>query len=205
MSANGSAIESADVVEPYGLRRIWLCLVSLGVALIILGFAAIGAPVVATFTTVTVFGILLLFGAAVELVSMVWVRRWRSFLHHLLSGLLYGFLGLVLLDRPALGAAGYTLLMAVFFVGAGVARVVFALSHRFPGRGWTIVSGAVSVFLGVLIWRELPEAALWVIGTFVGIELVFNGVSWLMLGFAVHNLPRPQPAEGTGADRFARV
>ena len=62
MSANGPAFKSTGVVEPQGLRRIWLCLVALGVALIVLGFAAIGAPVVATFATVTVFGILLLFG-----------------------------------------------------------------------------------------------------------------------------------------------
>jgi len=205
MSADGPASVSTGVVEPQGLRRIWLCLVALGVALIILGFAAIGAPVVATFATVTVFGILLLFGAAVELGSMIWVRRGASFLHHLLSGLLYLFLGLLLIDRPALGAAGYTLVMAVFFVASGVARVVFALAHRYPGRGWTILSGAVAVLLGVMIWRDLPEAALWVIGTFVGIELVFNGVSWLMLGMAVRGLLRPQPAETAGADRLARV
>jgi uncharacterized membrane protein HdeD (DUF308 family) len=205
MSANGPDFMSPGVVEPHGLGRIWLCLVSLGVALIVLGLAAIGAPVVATFATVTVFGILLLIGAAVELGSMVWVRRWGSFFHHLLSGLLYLFLGLLLVDRPALGAAGYTLVLAVFFVASGVARVVFALGHRFPGRAWTVLSGAVAILLGVMIWRDLPEAALWVIGTFVGIELVFNGVTWLMLGLAVRNLPRPQPAEPAGPDRLARV
>ena len=45
-----------------------------------------------------------------------------------------------------------------------------------------------------MIWRDLPEAALWVIGTFLGIELVFNGVTWLMLGLAVRNLPGPVEA-----------
>jgi len=69
---------------------------------------------------------------------------------------------------------------------------------RAPGRGWTILSGAVAILLGVLIWRELPEAALWVIGTFVGIEFVFNGVTWVMLGLAVRKLP-PGPAGATQA------
>lgn len=188
---------------PQHLRRIWGCLVALGVSLIVVGLAAIAWPVAATFTTVTVFGILLLVGAAVELGSMIWVRRWGTFFHHLLSGLLYLFLGLVLLDRPALGAAGYTLLLAIFFVASGVARVVFALNNRSPGRGWTILSGAVSIVLGVLIWRELPEAALWVIGTFVGIELVFNGMTWLMLGLAVRRLPAP--TENRIANETARV
>jgi uncharacterized membrane protein HdeD (DUF308 family) len=184
--------------DPRHLQPIWGCLVALGIALIVVGFAAIGAPVVATVTTVTIFGILLLVGAAVELVSMIWVRRWGSYFHHLLSGLLNLFLGVVLLERPTLGAAAYTLLLAVFFVASGVARVVFALAHRYPGRGWTILSGAVAVVLGVMIWRELPESALWVIGTFVGIEFVFNGVSWLMLGLAVPNLRESVESRMTG-------
>jgi uncharacterized membrane protein HdeD (DUF308 family) len=169
------------------LRASWGWFVALGVALILVGFAAIGAPVVATFTTVSVFGVLLLVGGMVELGSMVWVRRWGTFFHHLLSGLLYLFLGLVLVERPGLGAAGYTLVLAVFFVASGIARVAFAVSHPGPGRGWTILSGFVSFCLGVMVWRDFPESALWVIGTFVGIELVFNGVTWLMLGLALRN------------------
>jgi uncharacterized membrane protein HdeD (DUF308 family) len=192
MSEHNAWAPSADAGPP-DLRRIWGCLVALGVSLVVLGFAAIGSPAVATLATVTVFGVLLLAGAAVELVSMIWVRRWGSFLHHLLSGLLYLFLGLVLLERPGLGAAAYTLLLAVFFVASGVARVVFAAAHKYPGRGWTILSGSVAILLGVLVWRELPESALWVIGTFVGIELVFNGVTWLMLGLAARSLPGPVP------------
>jgi uncharacterized membrane protein HdeD (DUF308 family) len=182
---------AADAVP--SLRRVWGCLVGLGISLVVLGFAAIGSPVVATFTTVTVFGILLLAGAVVELASMIWVRRWGSFFHHLLSGLLYLFLGLILVERPGLGAAGYTLVLAVFFVASGVARIVFALGHRFVGRGWTIFSGIISLALGVMVWRDFPESALWVIGTFVGIELLFNGMTWLMLGLAARRLPEPLP------------
>ena len=182
------------------LRANWGFLVALGLALVVVGFAAIGAPVVATLTTVTAFGILLLIGAAVELGSMVWVRRWSTAFHHLLSGLLYLLLGLIMVERPGLSAAGYTLVLAVFFVASGVARVAYAVGERAPGRGWTILSGAVAILLGVLIWRELPEAALWVIGTFVGIEFVFNGVTWVMLGLAVRKLP-PGPAAGAPAGR----
>lgn len=188
---------------PERLRASWGWLVAFGTLLVLVGFAAIGAPVVATFTTVTLFGILLLVGSAVEIGSVVWVRRWRTFVHHLLSGLLYLFLGLVLVERPGLGAAGYTLVLAVFFVASGAARVAHAVGDRAPGRGWTIFSGVVSVLLGVMIWRDLPESALWVIGTFVGIELVFNGMTCLMVGMAVPNLPGP--AELRPPDQMARV
>ena len=184
------------------LRRNWGCFVAIGLSLMVLGIAAIAWPAAATLATVTVFGVLLLVGAAVELVSMFWARQWGGVFHHLLSGLLYLFVGLVLLDRPALGAAGYTLVLAVFFVASGVARTVFAIANRFPGHGWTIFSGVVSVILGVMIWRDMPEAALWVIGTFVGIELLFNGMTWMMFGFAVRKLP--EPLESRISDRMAQ-
>jgi uncharacterized membrane protein HdeD (DUF308 family) len=186
----------ADLAER--LRDIRGLLIAFGIALILLGFAAIAAPAVATFTTVTVFGILLVVAGVVELVSLIWVRRWGTFFHHVLSGLLYLLMGDILLERPGLGAAAYTLLLAVFLVASGVARVVFAIGHPGPGRGWTILSGVISFALGVMVWRDFPESALWVIGTFVGIELLFNGMTWLMLGLAAGKLPRagatPEPS-----------
>jgi uncharacterized membrane protein HdeD (DUF308 family) len=47
-----------------------------------------------------------------------------------------------------------------------------------------------------LIWRDLPEAAFWVIGTFVGIDLLFNGLSLVMLGMALRNIPAGQGEPG---------
>ena len=171
------------------LRRNWGWFLALGVVLILLGVAAIGYPVVATLATVELFGVFLLVAAGVEFVSAVWAGRWGGFFPHLLCGLLSLFLGVLLVDRPGLGAAGYTLVLAVFFVAAGVLRIGHALSRRFSGWGWTLLSGAVTLLLGVLIWRDFPVSALWVIGTFVGIDLVFNGVSWVMLGLAARTLP----------------
>jgi len=50
-------------------------------------------------------------------------------------------------------------------------------------------AGAVSTVMDPVsgIWRQLPEAALWVIGTFIGIDLMFVGWSWLMLGMALRH------------------
>jgi len=49
--------------------------------------------------------------------------------------------------------------------------------------------------LGVLIWRGWPDTGLWVVGTFVGIELVLCGWTWVMLGLAVRSTPtEPKPA-----------
>jgi uncharacterized membrane protein HdeD (DUF308 family) len=163
--------------------------IALGILLIVVGVLAIGYPIAATVATVEFFGVLLLVAGIVEVASIIWARRLGSLLQRIVVGLLYLFLGVVMLDRPLLAATGYTLVMAVFFAAAGLFRIAFALSRQFSGWGWVVLSGSVSLFLGVLIWRELPEAALWVIGTFVGIDLLFNGWTWVMLGLAAGTIP----------------
>jgi uncharacterized membrane protein HdeD (DUF308 family) len=175
--------------ERHALRGNWGWFLALGALLIFAGLLAISFPVVATLTTVEVFGIVLLCCGVVEIVSAFWARRWGGIFLHILIGLLYLFVGLFLVDRPGLSAAAYTLLLAMFFVAGGCFRIVVALSQRFSGWGWVVVSGGVALLLGILIWRDFPEAAFWVIGTFVGIDLLFNGFSWVMLGLALHSLP----------------
>lgn len=188
----------SDVTEElHHLRRNWVWMVVLGAVLMLVGVAAIAFPGLATLATVKVVGVCLLIAGGGEIASGVFARRWGGFFLHLLCGLLYLFFGVILLDRPGLAAVGYTLVLAFFFIAAGAARLVFALGNRFHGWGWAALSGAVTLLLGVLIWDELPEAAYWVIGTFVGIDLLFNGLSWVMLGLAVHSIPAGHaPAAG---------
>jgi uncharacterized membrane protein HdeD (DUF308 family) len=192
--------------EATSVRGHWGWVFFLGIVMILVGVLAIAYPVAATLTTVKVFGFLLLFGGLIDAAGAFWVGRAGGFLLHLLCGVLTAFLGLILLDKPVLGAAVYTLVLAVFFVATGLFRIVLALSHRFSGWGWVALNGAVGLFLGVLIWRELPEAALWVIGTFVGIDLLFNGLSWVMLGLGLRTVPRsaatpaPPPTQPLGAE-----
>ncbi len=40
-----------------------------------------------------------------------------------------------------------------------------------------------------MIWRQWPLSGLWVIGLFVGIQMILNGWSLVMLSLAVKNLP----------------
>lgn len=182
---------SSTTDELLDIRRYGGWFLAVGVGSLLLGLLAIGYPVAATLVTVEIVGVFLLVAGGFEFAGSFRARRLGSFLLHVLCGLLYLFLGLVMIDRPALGAAGYTLVLALFFVASGVLRVTLALGLRFSGWGWVLLGGVISLILGVMIWRELPVAALWVIGTFVGIDLIFNGVSWVMLGMAARSLPDP--------------
>lgn len=196
---------SALADERDALRRNWYWFLILGVALILLGIFAISYPAAITITTVEVFGFLLLAGGVFEIASGVWTHRWGGFFLHLLCGLLYLFVGAVLLKHPVETAVWYTFFMAVFFIAAGLVRILSSLFHRFSGWGWSLLNGVVTLLLGLMVWGDMPSAALWVIGTFVGIELLFNGWSWVMLGLAAKSLQVPATTRPAGSDGLARA
>ncbi len=71
----------------------------------------------------------------------------------------------------------------------GIFKIVAALSYRFAAWGWSLAGGIIDVILGVMIWQEWPASGLWVIGLFVGINLLFRGVNWIALGLALLATP----------------
>jgi len=176
--------------RPEDLREIWAFLVGMGVGLMMLGAAAIGSAFIATLATVLVFGILMLLGALFQVVTALWGRTWRGFFLHLLGGVVYLIVGVFIIDRPVEAAMGATILVAIGLLAGGILRIVMSLVDRFDGWGWMLVSGVVSVLLGTAIWRQWPLSGLWVIGLFVGIEMLTSGFSWLMLGLAVRSTPK---------------
>jgi uncharacterized membrane protein HdeD (DUF308 family) len=172
------------------LREIWAFLVGMGAALMILGAVAIGSSFITTLATVVVFGILLLLGALFQMVTAFWGRSWRGFFLHLLAGVLYLVVGVFMIDHPLETALGITLLVAVGLLASGILRIVVPALERFDGWGWMFLSGLVSLLLGIAIWRQWPFSGLWVIGLFVGIEMLSSGLSWMMLGLAVRSGPK---------------
>jgi hypothetical protein len=53
------------------------------------------------------------------------------------------------------------------------------------GSGWTLLGGVITLLLGILVWLHWPMAALWIIGLFIGINLLITGVSQIMLALAL--------------------
>jgi uncharacterized membrane protein HdeD (DUF308 family) len=184
------AAPKPGVSPPESLREIWVFLMGMGIALMILGVAAIGSSFIATFATVLVFGILMLLGAIFQVVTAIWGRSWRGFFLHLLAGVLYLIAGLFMIENPLEAALNLTFLIAVCLLIGGVLRIGLSVVERFAGWGWVLLNGVISVVLGVGIWRQWPLSGLWAIGLFVGIEMLFSGLSWVMLGLALRAAPK---------------
>ncbi len=172
------------------LRGNWLWFVVLGVALVALGIVALGSVVIASLAAALAIGMLLLLGGAAEAIGAFWCRGWSGFFLNLLSGVLSIVVGLLFLRAPASALAALTLLVACFLMVGGIFKIVAAVSYRFAAWGWALAGGIVDLVLGLLIWQEWPASALWVIGLYVGINLLFRGFNWIALGLALRALPQ---------------
>ncbi len=170
----------------------WGWFVALGIALIVLGVVCIGGEVSATLVTVLTFGWLLILGAVLALIQAFRVRNWSGFFLYFLSALLRGVTGYLLIRYPFTAEVSLTLILASFFIVGGIFRTVGAGTLQFPRWGWTVLSGLVSVALGVMLLMHLPIVSLWFIGLAIGIEFIFDGVSVITLGSALRGVLQPQ-------------
>ncbi|HKD66024.1 MAG TPA: HdeD family acid-resistance protein [Candidatus Binataceae bacterium] len=170
-----------------GLERIghkWGWFLALGILLIVLGFVALGDTVAVSVISMIFFGWLLIFSAILHVVH--WFRgSGQSFFLDLLGFIFDLVVGIILLTNPAVGAIALTLVLAVFFLVGGLMRIFACLSLDTPHRFWPILSGIVSVVLGVLLWIHWPASGLFFIGLAIGIELIFRGWAWVMLALRV--------------------
>lgn len=175
------------------LKKEWVWFLVLGIGLVVVGMIAIGAAFFATIATVAVFGVLMVIGGIGQTISAFWSPRWRGLFVHLLTGILYLVVGVIVIDNPVESAVALTLLMACFFVVVGLFRVVVALIERFHNWGWALLSGCIAALLGLLILEQWPASGVWVIGLFLGIEMIFNGMMWIMMSLMLRR-PEAEPA-----------
>lgn len=178
----------ADIRE---LREKWGWLLGLGLVSIILGIIALSSSALFTLASVFFLGWILLVGGILELINAFWQRQWGGFFLHLFNGILAAVVGVIMMGNPAASAVLLTLLLAMFFMVAGLFRLIAALAMRYPSWGWRLFNGIITLLLGILIWAQWPVSGLWVIGLFVGLDLIISGWASVMLALAARNLPAP--------------
>lgn len=160
-----------------------------GIALIVLGLLAITFSVVFTIGTIILFGSLLLAAGVAECIHAFRARLYENIYLNILSGIVYLVVGFLLLYNPLAGAISVTLIMSVFFFLAGILRCIYGFVHRKePHMGWFVFGGVVNLILGILIATGWPVTGLWVIGLFVGIEMLFYGFACIALSNAARGI-----------------
>jgi uncharacterized membrane protein HdeD (DUF308 family) len=65
-------------------------------------------------------------------------------------------------------------------------RIILAFSmKRETPWIWVALSGAVTLLLGVLILMRWPVSSLYILGLFLGIDLIVAGASWVGIGLGL--------------------
>jgi uncharacterized membrane protein HdeD (DUF308 family) len=178
------------VAELERIRSKWWLLLLMGILLLVVGSYAIIQSCFATVLTVTALGWVLILAGGLQIFSAFSARHWGGFLLEVLAGILYVIVGIILIEKTVLAAEALTLVIAVSLMVSGVFRMLIPLLHQFSNWIWVLLSGLASLILGVMIWRQFPESGDWVIGMFVGIEMIFSGWAWIMLALTLRSTPR---------------
>lgn len=168
------------------LRAKWGWIVALGVVYTVAGFIALGSVAMATVVSVFVVGVMMIVAGVAEVISAFQIKTWGKFLLWVLLGLLYVVAGFVTFQNPLLAAVLLTLILGASLVASGVMRIILAFSmKRETPWIWVALSGAVTLLLGVLILMRWPVSSLYILGLFLGIDLIFAGASWIGIGLGL--------------------
>ena len=171
-----------DVIHNWG----WL--LAFGSGLLLLGILAVARSVAATVVSMLFFGWLLVIAAGVEVVQAIMVGKWAGLYHHWLGAILFGVVGALMIWRPVVSAEILTLLMGAFFLVAGLFQLITPFVVSLPDWGWHALNGLITLVLGILVLAQWPVSGLWVIGLFVGIELIFYGGAWIAFALSLRSL-----------------
>ena len=159
--------------------------IALSILLILAGLFAICVPPISGLAVTLIFGWAMIISGITHFVFAFKTHTTGVRIWELLVGAIYLFTGVYLILHPLDALFALTLILACYLFFEGVVEVIqfFQLRPR-HGAGWLLFDGIVTLILAVMIWRSWPASSVWVIGTLVGISMIFSGVSRLMLSLA---------------------
>ena len=171
-------------------RKNWGWFFVWGLILVVLGLCAIGAATATTLISVVFLGFLLLAGGIVIIINSFafWWGQWGDFFLHLVMGLLYTIFGIMLINHPVVGSISITWLLGILYSLLGIFRIGYAITTSGAKFGWTLFNGIIALLLGILILANWPASSLYIIGLFVGIDLLFCGWAFIMASLSARSL-----------------
>ena len=179
-----SSVAETTALAPLRAKSGWI--VALGVVYVITGLIALGSVVFATVVTVFVVGVMMLLAGVAEVISAFQIKSWGKFLLWVLLGVLYIAAGFATFENPLLAAALLTLLLGFALIASGVMRIVlaFSMKQEMPWV-WVAVSGVITLLLGLIILAHWPVSGLYILGLFLGIDLIIAGLGWIGIGLGL--------------------
>nr|BFD66008.1 HdeD family acid-resistance protein [Bdellovibrio sp. HAGR004] len=163
-------------------------MIFLGTVMLLLGIAAVIFASVSTLASVVFLGAVLGVAGVFEITYGVQGRKDGELWPHLGLGILSLACSFLIVRNPIENTLGLTLLVSFLLLASGLTKLIGSLSERTPGWGWMAISGATSFLLGSIVLLTFPASAFWTIGTFVGVDLILVGLSFIGMGVSVKKI-----------------
>ncbi|MEY3297726.1 MAG: hypothetical protein RLZZ597_986 [Cyanobacteriota bacterium] len=175
----------------------WVILLS--ILLILLGTLAIFSPMFASAFFVSMIGWIALASGITMIIQSFRSQPVRGFWLTLIVGVFYSLAGLFIIFNILKAAAVLTLSFGILFIAEGIVTIVMAFVNR-VGRSmsWLVVlNGIVTLILGILVINGWPSSTIWFIGLYVGISILFSGVSLLAASLAARKSVQSEASDDT--------
>jgi len=167
----------------------------LSILMIVAGVLAITAPAAAGTAVTIIVGVMLIFSGVAHFAFGWETRDVGGMVWEMLLGVLYVVVGVYLLSHVAAGLTSLTLALAVYLFLEAVLEFVLSFQFRpLPGSGWLLVDGVVTLILAIAIWKTWPSNTPWVIGTIVGVSMLFSGITRLALSLSARDVVGKLPS-----------
>jgi uncharacterized membrane protein HdeD (DUF308 family) len=161
-----------------------------GVIMFVCGLLAIALPLATSIGIMVVLGWLILLSAFAHLIFIFHSHSIGGAIWKLLLAMFYACTGFYMVTHALLGVATATIVLAIFLWCEGVVEIAFYFHIRRARHAvWVLFDGIVTLILGYMIWAHWPSNLDWVLGTLIGISLMFSGISRFMLARAFPRLP----------------
>ncbi len=174
-----------------GLRQLesrWPYFIGFGVLLAGLGILALGVVAIATLASVFSIGFLMILAGVVEISIGLSARGWGRLFLWAMAGILYALAGLIAISRPMMAAEVFTLMLGAGLIASGLVRTFVSFHLPLGSPRWgALLSAAVTIVFGLVVVLGWPGDSQIVLGTILGVDLIFAGAGWLGLGMALRS------------------
>ena len=158
-------------------------LMGFGILSVILGIIGTYMSVAMTMVSILILGIFVIVVGLWYIIEAFSAPHWTGKIFDLLVAFLYIVAGAFIVMNPATSAVWFTLFIAGFFMIVGVIRIITGLmaKEEVSGWGWMVFGGVLNLALGIMIAAQWPASGLWIIGLFISIDLIIQGINAIVL------------------------
>jgi len=153
--------------------------------LILFALLAIGLPLAISSSGVLFIGWLFILSSVIQVLHAFQHRGSTSIPCKLAIALLYMGAGAYFLTHQLLGISRLNFVIGIFFIAKGLVDILgYLRARRSIGSGWILLDGIGNLILGLLIWIQWPSSSPLAIAGLVGISMLTNGITRLMITLA---------------------